>query len=213
MDEMEFFRSRVPSSAHVPVVAKDDPPREDDPSRVVWNVIDGTRSVDEVARAAGLELFDAMRRVYELVKKGRVTVREPNQGGIAGVVTIFNQAICLIMTEVDKYPGASSDIRESLASFAASGEVYEPIFRGAGPADDGTLDVARVADNLSRSQAPSSDRELAEWLYEYASFAMFIAEPLLRTRVVDEGAGPPTSEGATVSRKVAELLAPLAPDN
>ncbi len=55
---------------------------------------------------------------------------------------------------------------------------------------------------------------LAQWLYEYASFAMFIAEPLLRSRVViDENAGPPTSEGAAVSRQVAELLAPLAPDS
>ena len=77
MDEMEFFRSRVPSTAHVPVVAKDDPPKEDDPTFVVWAAIDGVRTVDEVARAAGLELFDAMRGVYELVKRGRVTVREP----------------------------------------------------------------------------------------------------------------------------------------
>ena len=202
MDEMEFFRSRVPSTAHVPVVAKDDPPKEDDPTFVVWAAIDGVRTVDEVARAAGLELFDAMRGVYELVKRGRVTVREPSQGGIGGVVEIFNEAIRLIMSEVDKYPGASGDIRESLASFAASGEVYEPIFRGAGPADDGTLDVARVVDNLV--QASSDDRELAEWLYEYASFAMFIAEPVLRAGARSDAAG--------VSSRVSDLLAPLAPE-
>ena len=205
MDEMEFFRSRVPSSDHIPVVAKHDPPKEEDPLRAIWDVIDGVRSVEDVARAAGLELFDAMRGVYELVKKGRVTVREPSQGGVEGVVSIFNQAIRLIMSEVDKYPGASGDIRESLASFAASGEVYEPIFRGAGPAEDGTVDVARVVENLgARVEAPSSERELAEWLYEYASFAMFIAEPVLR-------AGARSDAGA-VSSRVSELLAPLAPE-
>jgi len=205
MDEMEFFKSQVPSSAHIPVIAKDDPPKDDDPARPVWDAIDGTRSVEELARAAGLELFDAMRGVYELVKRGRVTVREPTGGGAAGVVTIFNDALRVIMSEVDKYPGASGDIRESLASFAASGEVYEPIFRGAGPGPDGTLDVARVVQNLAeRGEGPGSERELAEWLYEYASFAMFIAEPVLR-------AGP-RSDAAAVSSEVSDLLAPLAPE-
>lgn len=204
MDEMEFFRSRVPSSEHIPVIANNDPPSEDDPARIVWDAIDGARSVEDVARAAGCELFDAMRGVYELVKRGRVTVREPSQGGTEGVVSIFNEAIRLIMTEVDKYPGASGDIRESLASFAASGEVYEPIFRGAGPAQDGTLDVVRVADNARQRQGAVSDRELAEWLYEYASFAMFIAEPVLRAGARSDAAG--------VSSRVSDLLAPLAPE-
>jgi hypothetical protein len=205
MDEMEFFRSRIPSSDHIPVVAKDDPPKPDDPARKVWDAIDGTRSVSAVAREAGLELFDAMRGVYELVKKGRIAIREPSQGGVEGVLAIFNEAIRLIMAEVDKYPGASADIRESLASFAASGEVYEPVFRGAGPAADGTLDVARVVDNLADApQGPADERALAEWLYEYASFAMFIAEPVLR-------AGP-RSDAASVSSEVSDLLAPLAPE-
>ena len=52
---------------------------------------------------------------------------------------------------------------------------------------------------------------LAQWLYEYASFAVFVAEPMLR----GEG-GPPSSRRGDVpplplAKKIAELMQPLAP--
>ena len=95
--------------------------------------------------------------------------------------------------------------RASLASFASSGVVYAPIFRGAGPAEDGTIDVERVLANLeAMTDLEEPVQSLAEWLYEYASFAMFIAEPVLRA-----GA---QSDASDVSGRVAALLAPLAPE-
>jgi hypothetical protein len=204
MDEMEFFRSRIPGTDHVIERAQDDPPADDHPARPVWDAVDGVRNVEELARAAGLELFDVMRALYELEKRGRVVVREPRGGGVEGVVAIFNEALGLIMSEVDKYPGASEDIRASLASFAASGEVYDPLFRGAGPSADGTVDPTQVAANVAAQTGLSDpERTLAEWLYEYASFTMFIAEPVLRAGGRSDAAG--------VSSRVSALLAPLAP--
>jgi hypothetical protein len=82
--------------------------------------------------------------------------------------------------------------------------VYAPLFRGAGPAEDGTFDSATLASNLAAMDLEDPITSLSEWLYEYASFAMFIAEPVLRA-----GAN---SNAAAVSSKVAALLQPLAPD-
>jgi Domain of unknown function (DUF4388) len=206
MDEMGFFRNLIPSDAHVPVRAHEDGPAVDDPAVLVWNAIDGKRSVETVAQIVGQEIFDTTRTIYELLKKRRISIREPREGGVEGIVEVFNEALGLIMTEVNKYPGASRDIRDSLASFAASGVVYDPIFRGAGPsAIQGTLDVDAVAANMrALPNVDNPERTLAEWLYEYASFAMFIAEPVLR-------AGP-RSDATAITAHVSTLLAPLAPE-
>jgi hypothetical protein len=53
---------------------------------------------------------------------------------------------------------------------------------------------------------------LAQWLYEYVSFAMFVAEPYLRPP--SETGGAPRKVdvlGSGLAKKVAELIAPLAP--
>lgn len=205
MDEMEFFRTRIPSVQHT--VARVEG-KEVDPDKETYDVylaVNGHRTIEEIAISTGLETFEATRLVFQLVQAGTVMVRAPRASGPEGVVSTFNEAISLILVETDRYKGASQDIRASLASFAASGVVYAPIFRGAGPADDGTLDVTQVLKNLEQmSDLEEPLTSLSEWLYEYASFAMFIAEPVLRA-----GA---QSDASDVSRRVAALLAPLAPE-
>jgi hypothetical protein len=205
MDEMEFFRTRIPSLAHVPLRAPGAAVETHHEGYNVFLAVNGMRTVEEIAVATGLEAFDATRLLFQLLQAGAVTMRAPRVAGSEGIVRTFNEAISLILSEVDRYQGASQDIRASLDSFAASGVVYAPIFRGAGPAPDGTLDVARVLANLATMRdLEDPDASLSEWLYEYASFAMFIAEPVLRA-----GA---RSDAAEVSNRVAALLAPLAPE-
>ncbi len=205
MDEMEFFRTRIPSVQHTVVRVDGKEVSPDHETYDAYLAVNGTRTVEEIAISTGLETFEATRLVFQLIQAGAVALRPPRTSGPEGVVGTFNQAIALILAETNRYKGASQDIRASLASFAASGVVYAPIFRGAGPAEDGTLDVQKVLENLGRMndlEEPLSS--LSEWLYEYASFAMFIAEPVLRA-----GA---QSDATEVSSKVASLLAPLAPE-
>lgn len=205
MDEMEFFRTRIPSTAHVPVRAGNQGIDTRHEAYNVFLAVNGVRTVEEIAVATGLETFEATRLLFQLMQGGAVTMRPPRVAGAEGIVRTFNEAISLIMSEVDRYQGASQDIRVSLDSFAASGVVYAPIFRGAGPDSDGTLDVARVLANLAEMRdLENPEASLSEWLYEYASFAMFIAEPVLRA-----GA---RSDAAEISNRVAALLAPLAPE-
>ena len=126
---------------------------------------------------------------------------------------LFNQAIELILKKVSAAGGAR-DVREQLASFATASGVYDALFRDAGPSQTGALDPQKIAENIEmlvgREDAVAM---LRQWLYEYASFAMFISEPLLRVRKLSEGSEPPSTEGATVSRQVAELLKPLIADS
>ncbi len=205
MDEMELFRTRIPSGEHVVLRVEGKNVKPDNEAFEAFGAVDGLRSIEELGVSLGVASFDALRLVFQLMQAGKVTLRAPRASGPEGVVHTFNEAISLILTETDRYRGASQDIRASLASFASSGVVYAPIFRGAGPAANGTIDVVVVLENLANMHDLEEPlQSLSEWLYEYASFAMFIAEPVLRA-----GA---QSDAADVSGKVAALLAPLAPE-
>ena len=204
MDETEIFRDRIPGSDFVPVRVDGSDVDASDEAYRVFLAVNGTRTVEQVAAVTGTTVFEVTRQLYELCGSDAITVRSPRASGLEGVVSIFNEAVALVLEEVDKHPGARQDIRDSLASFASAGEVYATIFGGAGPNRDGTFEAQRVLENLAAM--PDLDdpaAALAEWLYEYASFGMFIAEPVLRA-----GA---QSDSAAVASRVASLLAPIAP--
>lgn len=212
MDEMELFRARIPSELYVPERILGARLAHDDEHYPVFAAIDGMSSVEEVARQLGQSSFDVTRALFQLLQRRVIVIHPPRPTGPLAIVTLFNQAIRLVLQKVDEV-GGGNDIREQLASFATASGVYDALFRDAGPFPDGTLDADKIADTITVLVGPEeAETMLAQWLYEYASFAMFIAEPLLRSRVIDEPDGAPSSEGATVSRRVAELLAPLAPE-
>lgn len=220
MDEIELFRARIPSGLHVPEVVAGAGLERADENFDVFRAIDGFLSVDDIGRQLGMGSFDTTRAIFQLLQSGVIIIHPPRPTGPQAIVTLFNQAIALILDKVDDV-GGGFEVREQLASFATASGVYDALFRDAGPAPDGTLDADKIAETVEQLAGPENAISmLAQWLYEYASFAMFIAEPLLRSRVSRDEAphsGPPhsgpLSEGVVVSRKVSELLAPLAPDS
>jgi hypothetical protein len=213
MDEIELFRSRVPSGLHVPILVAGKDLKEGHEHESVWHCIDGGLSVEDIGRVLGMGQFETTRAIFQLLQAGTIHVHPPRPTGAEAIVTVFNQAMALILTKVDEV-GGGRDVREQLASFATASGVYDALFRDAGPAENGTLDATKLAETVEQLVGTGdSVSMLAQWLYEYASFAMFIAEPLLRSKIVESGAGGPVStESAAVSRAVAELLTPLAPD-
>jgi hypothetical protein len=98
--------------------------------------------------------------------------------------------------------GKGDDQRQQLAGFATSGGVYDALFSGAGPHPDGSLEHPRIAENVARLAGPDGEGMLKQWLYEYVSFALFLAESALR------GGG---ESGAAVTKRVAALAASLGP--
>jgi hypothetical protein len=213
MDEMRYFRDRIPSDQHVParVPGRDAPAVE---FAAVWKAIDGARSIAEICRVVGQGEFEVTQALFQLVQAGQAVVHAPRPTGPAAVVALFNEAIGLIFREVDAV-GKGGEVREQLASFATGAGVYDALFLRAGPAPDGTVAGDRIIENIGMLVGPEqAEATLAQWLYEYVSFAVFVAEPYLRPSAdaapMSVRSGVP-SQGSSLSRRVAELVRPLAP--
>jgi len=232
MDEMRYFRDRIPSDQHVPerVPGRDggdphtpgpagrDAPRPDVAG--VWAAIDGVRAIAEICRVVGQGEFEVTQALFQLVQSGHVTMQTPRPTGPAAVVALFNQAISLILREVDGSGDGSrgGEVREQLASFATGAGIYDALFHRAGPSADGTVLADKIVENIAVLVGPDqAETMLSQWLYEYVSFAVFVAEPFLRGgQEPAPSAGPPSmritaSRASTLSKKIAELVQPLAP--
>jgi hypothetical protein len=198
MDETRYFRDRIPSEHHVPVRVPDKAPPEEEPLRKVWDAIDGSSSVEVICRAVGQGEFEVTHALFQLVQNGKVVVQAPRLTGPQEIVARFNEAIALLLGNADEI-GLGEEVRGQLSSFGTGAGVYDPLFLGAGPGADGTLEPARLVQNAQMLVGPDCQETLAQWLHEYASFALFVLEPALRTGGKEQ-----------VARKAAELIAPLA---
>jgi len=210
MDETRYFRDRIPSDQHVPARF---PSREapDEEFVKVYEAIDGVASVAEIGRIIGQGEFEVTQALFQLVQSGHVVIHAPRPTGPAAIVALFNEAIAMIFRETDS-AGHGPEVREQLASFATGAGIYDALFRKAGPAPDGTLVPERIIENVGVLVGPipeQAEAMLAQWLYEYVSFAVFVAEPFLRPDSIPGGGRPGT--GSQLSKNVAELIAPLAP--
>jgi hypothetical protein len=198
MDETKYFRDRIPSEHHVPVRLPEKGPPEEESLRKVWEAVDGVLSVEGVCRAVGQGEFEVTHALFQLLQNGRIAIQAPKLTGPAEIVARFNHAIGLLLGNADEI-GLGQEVRSQLSSFGTGAGVYDPLFIGAGPAADGTLEPARLAANAQMLVGPQCEETLAQWLHEYASFALFVLEPALRTGGRDQ-----------IARKAAELIAPLA---
>jgi hypothetical protein len=208
MDETKYFRERIPSELHVPErLASRSPPEPE--LQKLYDAVDGHRSVADICRVVGQGEFEVTQGLFQLVQSGKVIVHAPRPTGTAAIVALFNQAITVIFGEMDRVQHGD-EVREQLASFATGAGIYDQLLQGAGPAADGTVDIDRVVQNAAVLIGPEQgEAMLAQWLYEYVSFALFVAEPLLRQG--DAPVSRATPEQRDLSRRVAELIAPLAP--
>lgn len=195
MDELKYFRDKIPSSSYVPAkVPGRTPP---DALREVFELCDGRRSLDDIGRAVGQLEFEVTHAVFQLVSSGCVVVNPPRPEGPEAIVEVFNPALALVHVVCDT-GDKGAELREGLARFATGGGVYDPLFMMAGPADDGTLKPERVARNLAALAGDDPDRWLVQLLSEYLGFALFSCESLL-TR----------EELGTLAAEVNELVRPV----
>lgn len=198
MDETRYFRDRIPSEHHVPTRLAEKGAPEEEELRKVWDAIDGLRSIEEICRAVGQGEFDVTHALFQLLQNGRIAIQAPRLTGPQEIVARFNDAIAILLSNADEI-GLGQEVRSQLSSFGTGAGVYDPLFLGAGPTPDGRLDPDRLVTNAKMLVGPECEETLAQWLHEYASFALFVLEPALRTG---------GREG--IARRAAELIAPLA---
>jgi Domain of unknown function (DUF4388) len=200
MDELRFFREKVPSDAWIPVPVG--PGLRKAPPELVELLAqcDGRRSVAEIGRRIGQLEFEVTRGVFQLAAAGLVVVTAPRPEGAAAIVETYNRAIVEIHKACDQ-AGSGRELRSGLEQFAMSTGVYVPLFSGAGPGEDGALRGERIAQNVAAIGAgagDSGDAWLTQQLLEHAGFALFEAGSFLSREAE-----------AALNARVAEILRPL----
>lgn len=196
MDEMRFFREKVPSDAFVPVQVPGKRPPDDLAS--MFDVCDGKRSITDIARATSQLEFDVTRAVFQLISAGCMIVTAPRPRGPEAIVETYNLALAVIHERSDA-AGRGGEMRDGLSRFATGGGVYDPLFMGAGPLMDGTLKPNRIAQNIAALAGEDPDAWLIGLMNDYVGFALFQAESLLSREVQ-----------AKLVADVMELLKPVA---
>lgn len=203
MDETRYFRERIPSQEHVPARVEGRTPPTEEHLAVIWDAIDGHRSLADICRVVGQGEFEVTQALFQLLQSNSVNMLAPRPTGPAAIVVRFNEAITTLLGAMDVL-GKGGEVREQLSSFATGAGVYDALFQRAGPAEDGALEPEQIVENIGMLVGPDqAEVMLTQWLYEYASFALFLAEPVVRQ---EDGASK-----AGIVKEVAELIKPLAP--
>jgi hypothetical protein len=199
MDELRFFREKIPGEAWVPTLLLPPSGRKAPPELAsVLEQCDGRRSIAEIGRRIGQLEFEVTRAVFQLATAGLVSVVPPRLEGPAAVVEAFDRALAEIHRTSDA-AGKGKELRAAVEQFVMSTGVFVPLLDGAGPLEDGTLRPERVARNVA-ALAVEEDAEawLVQQLFEYTGFALFHAGSLLGR---DEEKG--------LNARIAEMLKPL----
>jgi hypothetical protein len=175
LDEIRYFREKIPSAEHVPVRNAERTSEMPAEYRVTYDAVDGARSILELGRLTGRGEFETTRDVYALLRTNHLLLSQPPlSGGLMAIVAFANEGLLCIHEYVDA-DGKGSEVRDGLASFASGAGVYDMLLRGAGPAEDGTLDSERVAENVNLVARDSPESTLRQMLHEYVGFALFCA--------------------------------------
>jgi hypothetical protein len=207
MHETRYFRARIPSDSHIPVRVPGRASPQQDPLGA-FAAVDDQRTVAELCRVLKQGEFEVSRALFQLIQSGHVAIRPPRLTPTA-MVEVYNQAIVVILRELDAMD-EGDPIREQLEAFAESQDACRLFFAGAGPADDGTLAPAKVLESVRAIGGADAEERLATALYEYASYALFLARPHLRrahdARLAGRAPGRPR-----ISQRIAAMLDPLAP--
>jgi hypothetical protein len=200
MDEMRYFRLKIPSSEHIPARLQAYMQGSEELTET-WTAVDGTRSIEAIGRATGRGEFVTTKDVYTLLQSKLVSITPPKRGGgLGAIVETANEALRLVHRDGDAF-SIGADLRASLASFAAGAGVYDILFRGAGPDESGSFDAIRVAENAGFvSHGEDPERILKQMLYDYVGFAVFSAGSVLGSE-----------KEADLSRQVNAIIARLQP--
>jgi hypothetical protein len=200
LDEMRYFRQKIPSAEHVPV-KNDGRGSPDDEFKVAFAAVDGRQNVGDIGRSSGLGEFEITKQLYGLVQSGHVVIHPPRAaGGPTALVAAANGALTAIFRAAAS-GGHADEVRSGLSSFAVGAGVYDILFRNAGPDETGALDADAVAQNAHIvAGGAEPDNILKQMLHEYVAFALFSA-----------GAALGSSAEAELTKQVGPALASLKP--
>jgi len=210
IDELSLFRARIPGPESYL--------RQRTPARAVTlqpveqqllALVDGRRSVAQVAGAARLAEFDATKVLYHLAEAGYLEATESpaelsaeDQGvRLAALGTGYGELLRLVVASLP--PEARLAFLAAVAIHLKDPSApFAPLFRGLAPAQDGGVDHAAMVANVEGLRPPPPEGEtprlLAEGLRELLFFYLFLAGDRLAP-------GDDERLGATVRHRLTAL--------
>jgi len=213
IDELSLFKARIPGPGAF--LRRKDPPRPvtlRPTESALLAVVDGRRTVAQIATLAHLSEFDATKILYHLAEAGYVeALAEPIATAapaerVPALLAGMNALLRGVTSAVP--PGARAPFLDAAREFLEAGSgPFAPLLAGLVPASDGGLDEAVVATRLSALDRaalakldPSAEapKVLLEALREALFFWLFLAGERIG-REVDE------SLGRAVKAKLAQL--------
>lgn len=184
MDEMRYFREKIPSS-RVVFEPMDPPPRVtlDATEMGIVRVIDGTRDLAEVARAARVTEHVATRACFRLLQAGFIRVapvgllgsrgKAARKAGVAEILDVVNTVLERVAEEA-RQVGRERELRQAPATFYAAATPFSLLFELVELDDAGRLEVEILLDNLAQALASDPAQHLLEALSEFLSYAVFL---------------------------------------
>lgn len=180
IDEMELFRERIPSSDLCPEATDQaDASKLDEHLLPMAGMIDGQRSIADIARELGWDEFLATKAVYQLLQSGYARLgraRRLDRDAAAHAIQQFNNVMRDIFVAVAKH-GSLDNTRNNLNAWI-HGSGYANFF-GDEVELDGSINVERVLSTLEQVDPGHALDGLHQALHEVAAFALFAATPTL----------------------------------
>lgn len=189
IDEMSYFREKIPSADIVLERRPESPPGPlDEQVQRVFDLVDGQSTLDEIARTSHLGEFETTRIVFHLMQLGHIQKRretgitklpiepsdEPPQDHLRAVLEAFNRVFRLIFDKV-RQKGDEPTVLTGMQSFFEGTSGYDDLFRGATLRPDGTLNPNQLLENLDLAGVQNKTDFLYSGLNELLFFEMFTA--------------------------------------
>jgi hypothetical protein len=188
IDELSYFREKLPSTEVVLQRRHPEPPQKLDPREErVLLLVDGARDLAAIARQSHLGEFETTKVLYQLLTSGFVEARVrpaisvgPSRPGDSikdiyeKVIETFNQVYAKIYAAVSQR-GKAAALDKGLESFFGSVAEFAPLFVGLSVDARGMLARDQLLANLS--MAPTDDKldYLHRGLNELLFFELFTA--------------------------------------
>lgn len=181
IDEWAYFREKIPDGTVVPQQVEGKTATGDPAVEKIWPLIDGKRTVDELARTSGLGEFEATKALYAILQSGAAKLRQARSPKVLLEEQIdgFNSVLLDIHSTVDS-GGVGEGARATLAMFLQGGGAFDVLLVNAGPKPNGTFEKSVLLTNLSRLHTDDPGRVVQQALHDYVAFALFAAGSVLK---------------------------------
>ncbi len=190
MDELSYFKTKIPSLDVVPVMVNPAWKEQENVSvheRDVLHLIDGKRSISEIARETKLGEFDTLKIIYNLMQAGFIklksaprTVRsDGDKDGLSEeqrllrrIVKVYSYVFKMLQRRI----GARVDLVETVQSYLEqSGEPFGKFFASHPMGKGFTIDMDALDEFITEGDGRASLRSLERILRDAVQFVLFTA--------------------------------------